>query len=285
VTIELIQKMLGQYAVNLPTSLITQKRGASSAAAPELARCAGVRFAVIQEPDGKDMINGGTLKELTGSDAMFIRGLFKEGGDVRLQFKIAFICNKLPKISSDDQAIWNRVRVLPLEGKFPKNNDEVPVSFEEQIQKKIFHRDNNFSEKIPSLSQAFVWLMFQTYKYVSRNGYSKEPQQVTEATENYKMNNDTFLQFTNERIVKDDSEDCEGITLVEVHNIYKEWYKETFGHLNNCPNKNDLKEYLYKKWGVARLNKWKKYRMRTLRDDELEGEALALREEDYTDTE
>jgi hypothetical protein len=36
---------------------------------------------------------------------------------------------------------------------------------------------------------------------------------------------------------------------------------------------------------VARLNKWRNYRMRTLRDDELEGEALALREEDYTDTE
>ena len=49
--------------------------------------------------------------------------------------------------------------------------------------------------------------MFQTYKYVARHGYSKEPQQVTEATENYKMNNDTFLQFTNERIVKDDSEE------------------------------------------------------------------------------
>jgi phage/plasmid-associated DNA primase len=135
------------------------------------------------------------------------------------------------------------------------------------------------------MRQAFVWIMFQTFKYVSRHGYSREPQQVIEATENYKINNDSFLQFTNERIIKDESPDCEGITLSEFHNLYKEWYRETYNNSNNCPNKNELKEYLYKKWGVARLNKWKKYRIRTIKDDELEGELLALRPEDYTDNE
>jgi len=285
VFIEILEKVLGEYMDKLPTSLITSVRTQSSGSTMDTELLRKKKFCALQETSKKDQINDGKLKELTGNDSFQSRAHYGSFTKVEATAKIALICNKLPSIGSDDPAIWNRVRVLPFESKFPKNNDEVPITFEEQIQKKIFHRDNNFSEKIPSLRQAFVWLMFQTYKYVSRNGYSKEPQQVTEATENYKMNNDTFLQFTNERIVKDDSEESEGITLIEVHNIYKEWYKETFGHLNNCPNKNELKEYLYKKWGVARLNKWKKYRMRTLRDDELEGEALTLREEDYTDTE
>ena len=285
VFIEILEKVLGEYMDKLPTSLITSGRTQSSGSTMDTELLRKKKFCALQETSKKDQINDGKLKELTGNDSFQSRAHYGSFTKVEATAKIALICNKLPSIGSDDPAIWNRVRVLPFESKFPKNNDEVPVSFEEQIQKKIFHRDNNFSEKIPSLRQAFVWLMFQTYKYVARHGYSKEPQQVTEATENYKMNNDTFLQFTNERIVKDDSEESEGISLIEVHNIYKEWYKETFGHLNNCPNKNELKEYLYKKWGVARLNKWKKYRMRTLRDDEIEGEALSLREEDYTDTE
>ena len=53
----LFEKMLGEYAVKLPTSLIIGKRTQSSAACPELVRAGnGVRFAVLQEPDQKDII-------------------------------------------------------------------------------------------------------------------------------------------------------------------------------------------------------------------------------------
>ena len=62
--------------------------------------------------------------------------------------------------------------------------------------------------------------------------------------------------------------------------IFKDWYRETFNS-NNCPNKNDMKDDLFKKWGPSRSNKWKKYRIRTIRDDEEEGLVLALRDEDY----
>jgi hypothetical protein len=36
------------------------------------------------------------------------------------------------------------------------------------------------------------------------------------------------------------------VTLSEIHNLYKEWFRETYNNANNCPNKNELKEYLYK---------------------------------------
>ena len=211
VFIEILEKVLGEYMDKLPTSLITSGRTQSSGSTMDTELLRKKKYGILQETSKKDQINDGKLKELTGNDTFQSRAHYGAFTKVEATAKIALICNKLPSIGSDDPAIWNRVRVLPFESKFPKNNDEVPLTFEEQLHKKIFHRDNNFSEKIPALRQAFVWLMFQTYKYVSRHGYSKEPQQVTEATENYKMNNDTFLQFTNERIVKDDNEDCEGI--------------------------------------------------------------------------
>lgn len=283
VTIELIQKMLGQYAVNLPTTLITGKRSASSAAAPELARCSGVRFAVLQEPDGKDMINGGTLKELTGSDAMFIRGLFKDGGDVRLQFKVAFICNKLPKISSDDQAIWNRVRVLTFESVFPKDKSLVPDDFKEQLKRKIFERDDHLNEKFDSMKQALMWVFYQTYIHLRRNNKKTfEPKKVTEATKTYRQNNDFILQFINEMIKEDSSRECCGITLTEVYNVFKDWYRDTFAGMK-VPSKNDVRDELNRRWGFPRDNKWRRYRLRSDQDDIDEGIVIALDDGDFTD--
>ena len=75
----LFEKMLGEYSIKLPTSLITGKRTQSSAASPELVRAGnGVRWVVLQEPDQKDFLNIGVLKELSGNDTFYARGLFKK---------------------------------------------------------------------------------------------------------------------------------------------------------------------------------------------------------------
>lgn len=92
VLIEMIEQALGKYSIKLPTSLIVGKRTQSSQASPELARTHGVRFAVLQEPDGKDVINQGILKELTGNDTFYNRTLFKEGTDITPMFKLCLIC-------------------------------------------------------------------------------------------------------------------------------------------------------------------------------------------------
>lgn len=93
VTQTLFEKMLGDYAVKLPTSLITGKRTQSSAACPELVQAGnGVRWAVLQEPSKKDVINVGVLKELSGNDTFYARGLYVNGGKVNPQFKLIFVC-------------------------------------------------------------------------------------------------------------------------------------------------------------------------------------------------
>jgi P4 family phage/plasmid primase-like protien len=281
VLIDMLENVFGEYMEKLPTTLITGERTQSSGSTMDTELLRQKKYCILQESSKNDKINDGRLKELTGNDTFASRAHYGGFTKVIPTAKIALICNKLPSIGSTDPAIWNRVRVLPFESKFPKNNDEVPSTFEEQIEKKIFYRDNTFSEKLPGLKQAFVWLLFQTFKRVMKQGFSREPQQVVQATEMYKQNNDSILQFVNERIIKDESEECEGISLNEFAEIFKDWYKETFGNFNGCLNKNDIKEDLFKRWGPTKSNKWNKFRLRTIRDDEQEGTLLALREEDY----
>ena len=87
ITEELFEKMLGSYAIKLPTSLLTGKRTQASSACPELARAGnGVRWAVLQEPEKTDVINVGLLKELSGNDTFFARRLHENGREVHPMF-------------------------------------------------------------------------------------------------------------------------------------------------------------------------------------------------------
>jgi phage/plasmid-associated DNA primase len=55
VTQNIFEKMLGEYAIKFSTTLLTGKKVANGAANPELARAGGgVRWAVLEEPDGDE---------------------------------------------------------------------------------------------------------------------------------------------------------------------------------------------------------------------------------------
>ncbi len=282
VIIELVEKALGKYMVKLPTSLLIGKRTQSSQASPELARTHGVRFAVLQEPDGNDVINGGILKELSGNDTVFIRGLFQSGNDMKLLFKLSFICNKLPRLGAEDQATWNRVRVLPYESTFPKDNSKVPLTWEEQLKQKIFFRNNTITEKFDIYKTAFMWLLFKTYKECVQKGWTDDPKRVTEATDQYRENNDFLLQFITECIKSDPRPGC-NIGLNDAYNTFKTWFQMSFSGIK-LPSKNEFKESLMKKWGPMRNNKWQGKRLKDANDDEKEGKLLVMREEDFTET-
>lgn len=96
VTQNIFEKMLGEYAIKFSTTLLTGKKVANGAANPELARAGGgVRWAVLEEPDGDEEINIGYLKTLSGDDSYFTRDLFEKGKqtrEIKPQFKLVFIC-------------------------------------------------------------------------------------------------------------------------------------------------------------------------------------------------
>lgn len=164
------EKMFGPYAVRLPTSLILRK---GSPLSPELARTGnGVRWAVIQELDKEDVVDSSTLKELVGND-LVVHDLFeKERREIKPMFKMAVMCNDRPQISYSDKSMWNRIRVIPFESTF---TDNAPDTWEEQLKEKRFPKDVHFVEKIPSMIQAFAWVLLNNLK---KNQELIEPDRV-----------------------------------------------------------------------------------------------------------
>jgi P4 family phage/plasmid primase-like protien len=285
INMDLMKLALGDYMKVLPTSLIVGKRTQSSQATPELSGIQGVRFAILQEPNVKDIINIGILKELSGNDVIYIRSLYKESQEIRPMFKLALICNKLPKLPCDDPAAWNRIRVLPHESSFPKEEHLVPKTIEEQIKVRKFPRDPFFSEKLPKMKTAFMWIMWQTYKRIQTEGRMPEPEKVRDATSTYRKNNDVFLQFIGERIIHEPRNKKALLSVVELYSAFKSWFGDSYPNLHHqIPSKEDMKEELVRKWGeLNAAHKWKGYRIRTLEDDEKDGKTLILRETDRLD--
>lgn len=273
VTQNIFEKMLGELAIKFSTTLITGKKTQTGGANPELARAGnGVRWAVLEEPDGDEQINIGTMKSLSGNDSFWARDLFEKGKATREMipmFKLIFICNKLPKLKYSDKATWNRIRVIPFESTFVRPGETCPDTYEEQLRQKRFPMDKDFSKKIPNLLEAFAWVLIQHRHFV---GTRKDPDKVRQATAHYRQQNDIYRQFIHERIVILDKNSKTYITLSSLYSQFKEWHRESFPNFQ-IPNKNIVREYFEKNWGYPlRGCKWAGYRIRTEQDDINENE-------------
>jgi P4 family phage/plasmid primase-like protien len=283
VTQTLFEKMLGPYAVKLPTTVLTGKKVGAGSANADLARTGdGTRWVVAEEPDGDEKINSGPLKHLTGNDTYFVRDLYEGGKETKETtplFKLVIICNKLPHINNADQAVWNRIRVIPFESTFCRPSNPAPESYEEQLRQKRFPMDPNFSEKIPALVPAFAWVLLKhRLSITSRH----EPEKVLEATANYRKSCDIYRQFLEEKIVEDKKSK---ISLGELCAEIRDWWKEGFPG-TSIPGKNDIKEYFTKLWGESEAGfKWTGYRTRTIQDDEKKIEDENTKDKEESDVE
>lgn len=271
------EKMFGQYAIKLPTSLVVGKRTGSSQATPELARAGnGVRWAILQEPDKRDVLNIGIIKELSGNDSFFARGLFEAGREIEPMFKLAVICNDPPSIPYSDKATWNRIRVIPFESTF---TDDPPASWEEQLAQKRFPKDPHFDKKIPPMIRAFAWVLLNHRK---KNPTFVEPRRVRLATDLYRLKNDCYQQFMEENVVKDGSS---RIVLSDIYEAFKSWYREGFPG-EKVPVKGEVKEYFSRKWGdPERGMVWKGFRLSMLEDEVEAGAAMVITDNQLTDEE
>ena len=242
---KIFERLLGDMCAKLPTSLITGKRTQSGAASPELLILNGARMAFLQECTGEEQMNTGLLKELTGGDSIYCRGLNRDPIRVEPMFQLIVACNSAPKMSGSatDLAVWRRIKIMKFESYFPEEPSKVPPTKELQLEK-TFPRDTTLDERIDDLLEPMAWYLLECYK----NDYYKnvpEPNIVIEETNIYQNDNDIINQF-----VKDYVQEAPGKTL-SINTMYIE-FKGFFS--NAVPGtkimpKASFQSYFIQKWG------------------------------------
>ena len=238
--INLFQETMGDYATNISITLLTKSRASSNAASPELAKTKGVRFVVFQEPENDDKIHVGHMKELTGSDKISARKLYKEPVEFYPQFKTLLTCNKLPYIPSNDGGTWRRLRVIPFEIQFIDNPTEPHQR----------PKDPTLKENIKQWNEAFMSILIEKFKKLKT--IKKEPEKITQFTKEYQVKSDIYLEFINENIVMT-SNSKDYISIYAIYDIYKAWYKEGHNDKGGCVNRSELKANLEEKFGKTKI--------------------------------
>ncbi len=260
---KLVEQTFGTYSVTCPDSILTEKQKGSGPS-PEYARLAGANIAWIFETDEDDPIRNSNLKKATGGDRFFARYLNEDGGERENTATLHLMCNKIPMIPKSEKAIFNRLIVIPYLSVW---EDNAPESIEEQYEKRIFKADHHFENKISQLVQAFLWLLVQYYKRYTKEGLVI-PAVITEYTNKYWEENDTYTLFRNDRIevvlikgsVTDDKPEGDkdttvGIEISKVFRHFISWYKENMSG-ETLPKRPTVVAELTRRWGKPQDGKW-----------------------------
>lgn len=248
---KLFEYTLGNaYCATLPNTLLTGKRTGSSNATPELALLKGARIAFIQETDSSDQLRSGTIKELTGMDTIYVRGLYQKGEWIKATYTFLYMCNRIPDISSMDTATCNRLRIIPFLSTWTMN---APLDPSEQRRLRMFPMDLNFVEKIPELASVFLWVLVRKYtEFIKEGGTEKPPKIVIEYTNRYIEMNDIYKNFWNSNVI---ISEFETLNFIDAYQAFRAWYMLNFPS-RKAISVNEFKDNMIKKFPTDYIHGW-----------------------------
>jgi len=234
ILIDIIRNVFGEYCVNLPVTLLTQKRKASNAACPEKARTRGTRICYMQEPDSGERINAGEMKELSGGDMIQARKLYSDVFEFKPQFEIVLMCNEKPTIEDKTNGAWRRVQVYPFVSRFVDDVNQINPD------NNVYRRDKALPTKLEHWSIVFMGMLMR--EWVNMGGSVDEdsiPESIRMETENYKNQNDIVGQW-----ISEDLDVCEDecTPFNEMWNAFENWFTEN--HSNGKVDKIVVKRRL-----------------------------------------
>jgi putative DNA primase/helicase len=122
-----IRWLLGDYAGQIPVEAVLQKRfGSSEGASPNIADLSGLRYVTCGEPAENARLDVAKLKYLSqGSQSKIkARRLYQENEEFNQTWRIVIDTNHRPVISDADDAIWNRLALVPFDNRIAKGDQD-----------------------------------------------------------------------------------------------------------------------------------------------------------------
>jgi len=234
--INFLEMTLGQYMVSVDTSLLTNKRGNSSNASPDVIRLKGKRIIAFQEPEHNDTLRTGILKQFSGNDSIIARELYKNPISFKLQGTMIMCCNDLPAIQSTDGGTTRRIRVIDFNSRFcdkpnPKKQNEFLI-------------DPTIKTKLNIWKPYFMGVLLHYYSLYKSEGLN-EPKEVLTATNKYMTDNDKFKEFFDTCI---DEADDNIESFKNIYNHFTLWWNEN-NNTSKLPESKELKRALKTKFG------------------------------------
>ncbi len=205
--INTLRGLLGDYSIALmPDTLMTAGRsGLSGSAREDLARLKGTRFVAASETESGKRFAVALVKRMVSSEAVTARYLYGHTFEFKPTHKIFLGTNYKPKVTSQGNAIWRRLHLIPFDVYIP-NAQKVTDFYERYL--------------VPELPGILNWALDGCLDW--QEGGLQSPQIIKEATDEYKSEEDRVAEFIQER--------CEmsGTTSLKVlYREYRDWCEDS----------------------------------------------------------
>jgi P4 family phage/plasmid primase-like protien len=201
--VELVRDVMGDYAANTNAETILSRR--NEGINNDVAALKGARFVSAAEVEQDRRLAESKVKNLTGTDTVTARFLYAEPFEFRPEFKLWLSTNNKPIIRGTDDAIWDRVRLIPFDQRF--DGDRCDPKLPEKLR-----------QELPGV---LAW-MVQGCLAWQREGLG-EPEKVRVATEGYRAEQDVLAAFIEERcLVASEA----WVKFADLYAAYHEWCVE-----------------------------------------------------------
>ncbi len=200
--LEVVRAIMSEYAMRTPTETLMVKFGGSDIP-NDIARLKGARFVSASETEQGQRLAESKIKDLTGGDTVSARFMRGEFFDFEPEFKLWLATNHKPNIRGTDDAIWDRIRLIPFNVRIPEEE-----------------RDPTLPDKLRAeLAGIFRWAL-EGCKAWRESGLGM-PEEIEQAAKEYRDEMDILGEYLNDNCMTGNP-DFE-ISMTALYKNYRSW--------------------------------------------------------------
>jgi putative DNA primase/helicase len=176
--VEAVTKVFGDYARPIEPGLLIDRGDVHPTG---VAALFALRLAITHETDEGRRLAEGTVKRLTGGDKITARRMREDFWDFEPSHSIVMHTNHKPIVRGTDEGIWRRLRFVPFAVAIPEDE-----------------RDSKLPELLAGELDGILTWIIDGYRQWQDHGLAA-PEQVTEATAEFRGESDMLALFLAER--------------------------------------------------------------------------------------
>ncbi len=177
--ISIVLHIMGDYAATASDTLLIQNKGGSHPT--ELADLQGRRLVVASETESGARIRTQLLKRLTGDSTIKARRMRQDFYEFPRTHKMIIQTNNKPVVRENTNAIWRRLKLVPFERTFSKNE-----------------QDTGLLDELVAEASGILNRLVEGCRLWTRDGLD-EPEKVVAATSTYREDSDPISLFLEEK--------------------------------------------------------------------------------------
>ncbi len=214
--------ILGDYAGTVSQDLLLPTKNQHPT---EIADLKGKRFVAVEEPEAGRRIHESKIKSMNGDNILKARRMGEDFWEFKPTHTFWIPTNHRPQINGTDEGIWRRIKAIP----FNVDLEDV-VTVDPQFRDKL-------EEEYPGILYWAIqgWQDYQRICEDPNNSLKKiEPDEVKEATAQYRNNENEFQQFLDQAMHVTESRVIESADAFNRYceferNLVKQLSRKNFG--------------------------------------------------------